>query len=234
MLKWKGEHKMEIERINDYTVKFFITYIDIEDRGYDREEIWQNRDRGEELFWDLMDEANEREQFPVEGPLWIQVQAMDEGLEMTVTRASLSNDGTKLELPISDEKHIDIPVDDNIEALLDTKLNNNEDDESEDEIEEDILQFLFSFDDIEDVLSLSQQVQLADIENDLYHMEGYYYLHVSFHDDMPEKDQDDILSQLLEYGIETGVTIYRVQEYGKVILEKNALSQLKEHFSTKN
>ncbi|WP_180235929.1 adaptor protein MecA, partial [Bacillus toyonensis] len=24
---------MEIERINDHTMKFFITYIDIEDRG---------------------------------------------------------------------------------------------------------------------------------------------------------------------------------------------------------
>ncbi|MDG2738693.1 adaptor protein MecA, partial [Bacillus paranthracis] len=25
---------MDIERINDHTMKFFITYIDIEDRGF--------------------------------------------------------------------------------------------------------------------------------------------------------------------------------------------------------
>ncbi len=41
---------MEIERINDSTIKFYITYRDIEDRGFDRDEIWYNRERGEELF----------------------------------------------------------------------------------------------------------------------------------------------------------------------------------------
>lgn len=41
---------MEIERVNDSTIRFFITYKDIEARGFEREEIWYNRERGEELF----------------------------------------------------------------------------------------------------------------------------------------------------------------------------------------
>ena len=41
---------LDIERINDHTMKFFITYIDIEDRGFNREEIWYDRERSEELF----------------------------------------------------------------------------------------------------------------------------------------------------------------------------------------
>ena len=49
---------MDIERINDHTVKFYISYIDIEERGFDREEIWYNRDRSEELFWEMMDEVH--------------------------------------------------------------------------------------------------------------------------------------------------------------------------------
>lgn len=40
---------MEIERINEHTVKFYMSYGDIEDRGFDREEIWYNRERSEEL-----------------------------------------------------------------------------------------------------------------------------------------------------------------------------------------
>ena len=48
---------MEIERINEHTVKFYISYHDIEERGFDREEIWYNRDRSEELFWEMMDEG---------------------------------------------------------------------------------------------------------------------------------------------------------------------------------
>lgn len=57
---------MEIERINEHTVKFYISYGDIEDRGFDREEIWYNRERSEELFWEVMDEVHEEEEFAVE------------------------------------------------------------------------------------------------------------------------------------------------------------------------
>ena len=34
---------MEIERINENTVKFYISYLDIEERGFDRDEIWYNK-----------------------------------------------------------------------------------------------------------------------------------------------------------------------------------------------
>ncbi|PAE14386.1 adaptor protein MecA, partial [Virgibacillus sp. 7505] len=64
---------MEIERVNDSTIRFFITYKDIEARGFEREEIWYNRERGEELFYDMMHEASDRDEFELDGPLWIQV-----------------------------------------------------------------------------------------------------------------------------------------------------------------
>ena len=38
----------------------------------------------------MMDEINDESDFEVEGPLWIQVHAMDKGLEVTVTRAQIS------------------------------------------------------------------------------------------------------------------------------------------------
>src|SRR3954451_12458944 len=84
---------MEIERINENTVKFFLSYIDIEERGFTREEVWYNRDKSEELFWEMMDEINDETEFEVEGPLWIQVHAMNNGIEVTVTRAQVSENG---------------------------------------------------------------------------------------------------------------------------------------------
>ena len=88
---------MEIERINDDTVKFYISYMDIEERGFDREEIWYSRERSEELFWEMMDEIHQEEEFTIEGPLWIQVQALEKGLEILVTRAQFSKDGQKVD-----------------------------------------------------------------------------------------------------------------------------------------
>src|SRR6478735_7702702 len=62
----KGEMIMEIERINENTVKFFVTYVDIEERGFDRNEIWFSRERSEELFWEMMDEIHQDEEFVAE------------------------------------------------------------------------------------------------------------------------------------------------------------------------
>ena len=90
---------MEIERINENTVKFFLSYMDIEERGFTREEVWYNRDKSEELFWEMMDEVNDEAEFEVEGPLWIQVHAMSGGIEVTVTRAQVSEDGEPTESP---------------------------------------------------------------------------------------------------------------------------------------
>lgn len=225
---------MEIERINEYTLKFFISYFDLEERGFDREEIWYNRERGEELFWEMMDEAHGEEEFPLEGPLWIQVQALEKGLEIIVTRAQLSKDGSKLELPISEDKQVDIPVDDNIENMIDQQLNKKKDAEQEDEAEEldseEPLSFVIGFHDFEDLIALSRHLESEQAETSVYHFEDRYYLHAIFDEEVEEGQQDDELSVLLEFGFESSVTIHRLHEYGKIIFNENALAQLRRYF----
>lgn len=229
---------MEIERLNDHTVKFFITYRDIENRGFDREEIWYNRERSEELFWEMMDEAHYKEEFPFDGPLWIQVQALEKGLEIIVTKAQMSQDGQKLELPMSEDKQSDLPVDENIEKLLDQKMMdhngeaNDEASDSDEAIEDDYLSFVIGFKDFEDVISLSHAFhQEEQLQTSLYALDGTYYLHISFSDESEEKVQDDMLSQLLEFGFDSGVTIHRLQEYGREIVSENALQYIRQSFS---
>ncbi|MEH7117400.1 adaptor protein MecA [Neobacillus vireti] len=221
---------MEIERIDEYTVKFYISYGDIEERGFDREEIWYNRERSEELFWEMMDEVHGEEDFVVEGPLWIQVQALDKGLEVLVTKAQLSKDGQKFELPIPNDNLKDIPVDDKIEEILDHHFSHT--DEEELLLEEGALEFLLVFKDFEDIISLSNREGLDKLDTKLYHFEGKYYLYTEFPEDVYEEDEiDDILSILLEYGYETQLTIHRIQEYGKEIMAKNVFAELRKYFS---
>ncbi len=223
---------MEIERINENTVKFYISYVDIEERGFDREEIWYNRERSEELFWEMMDEVHQEEEFSVEGPLWIQVQALDKGLEVLVTRAQLSKDGQKLELPVSGEKLKDIPVDERIEELLDQHFNPKGDVDVEDDTYEGNLEFLLTFADFEDVISLSKSPGIDDLPTKLYSFEDKYYLFVEFPEDQfEEEDIDDKLSILLEFAYESALTIHRVQEYGRLIIDENVFQKLREHFS---
>jgi adapter protein MecA 1/2 len=229
--KWKGEVMMEIERINENTVKFYISYGDIEDRGFDREEIWYNRERSEELFWEMMDEVHQEEEFVVEGPLWIQVQALEKGLEILVTKAQISKDGQKFELPLPGEKLKDLPVDESIEDILDHQFNPKQADEEELLLEEDTLEFLIAFKDFEDVIMLSNRSGLDDLVTTLYHYDGRYFLYTEFPEDLFEENEiDDILSILLEYGYETQLTIHRVQEYGKEIISNDVFVELRKYF----
>ncbi|MFD2215402.1 adaptor protein MecA [Metabacillus endolithicus] len=223
---------MEIERINENTVKFYISYLDIEERGFDRDEIWYNRDRSEELFWEMMDEVHEEEEFMVEGPLWIQVQALDKGLEVIVTKAQVSKDGQKLELPISDEKLKEIPVDENIESLLDHHFNKSNDSQ-EDQIEEleQQLQFVLKFNDLENIISLSKYSSLSGMMNHLFSLDQNYYLFVEFDDEVSDEEIENTLSILLEYGQESRVTIHRLEEYGNLIAKDHALNVIRKHFS---
>ncbi|WP_129729060.1 adaptor protein MecA [Ectobacillus funiculus] len=222
---------MDIERINDHTVKFYISYIDIEERGFNREEIWYNREKSEQLFWEMMDEVRDQDDFFVDGPLWIQVQALEKGIEVIVTRAQISKDGQKLELPIGLDKVIDIPLDERIESLFEQQL------EQEDYTylsQDGTLGFLVKFQDFEDVISLSHCIALEDIQNELYVFDGRYYLYVEFDEELhDEEEMDSILSIIMEYGEESAMTIHRVQEYGKTVISESSLSVIRKNFSLK-
>ncbi|GIN37896.1 MULTISPECIES: adaptor protein MecA [Heyndrickxia] len=217
---------MEIERINENTVKFYISYVDIEERGFNREEIWYDRERSEELFWEMMDEIHHEEEFVPEGPLWIQVQALDKGLEVLVTKAQLSNDGQRFELPISEEKLKDLPINDRIEEFLDEHFQSKQflDDN-------DTLEFMLGFKEFEDVISLSKRTELDELQTKLFSFKNKYYLYVEFPDDLfEEEDIDNLLSILLEYGDESSLTVHRLQEYGNLIIDENVFATINKYF----
>lgn len=218
---------MEIERLNDTTIKFFITYKDIEERGFDRDEIWYNRERSEELFFDMINEAHDRENFEVEGPLWIQVQALERGLEIIVTKGQISDGNVKLEIPFTKNKQNDLPVDENIVKMLDEQFG----DAYMDDIGEGPLELVIGFKDFEHLVSLSHTFKGVEIANDLYFFEGRYYLYVTFDDEKYNEDeQDDLLSRILEFGYESEITVYRLEEYGKKIMERDAMKLIRTHF----
>lgn len=217
---------MEIERINDHTVKFYISYGDIEDRGFDREEIWYNRDKSEELFWEMMDEVHQEEDFSIEGPLWIQVQALEKGLEILVTKAQVTKDGQRFELPIPEDKQRDGTVSDQIEEYLEEHF------DMDDNEEDEILDFTMKFRDFEDLISLSKRFDHDQLVTKLYAFENVYYLFVEFDEDLfEENDIENILSILLEYGVDTQLTVHRLEEYGKVIMKENVFENVRNYFS---
>lgn len=217
---------MEIERINDNTVKFYISYLDVEERGFSRDEIWFNRDKSEELFWEMMDEVNEEADFAMEGPLWIQVQAMDKGLEVTVTKAQLTKDGQKLDMPDDIEERRKMFTGDDIPA--------HDFDEFEpvfNEADLKNLEYTFILDDVDELLPIARRLQYIPLESMLYHFENRYYLYVKFDEILHSSDDvKNHVSVFSEYLQSSPVTIHRLEEYGKPIFKDDALSNTLHYF----
>lgn len=222
---------MDIERINENTVKFYISYIDIEKRGFSRDEIWFNRDKSEELFWEMMDEINDESDFEIEGPLWIQVHAMDKGLEVTVTRAQINKDGKRVESPydVDDKGH-----------FFSNMGESSTDEPSFDEYgdifaaEEGIVgEYTFYVKDFDDLIPLAKRVKLPEaVNSSLFVLDNHYYLTIGVNEEeMNEKEIINLVSILSEYVSLSTVTIHRLQEYGKEIMANHVFEQVNQHFS---
>ena len=220
---------MEIERINENTVKFFLSYIDIEERGFTREEVWYNRDKSEELFWEMMDEVNDEAEFEVEGPLWIQVHAMNGGIEVTVTRAQMSEDGEPLESPFT--------MDDPKKLFQHGKMFDDDADGKNakmsdmDDIAYEWLDNMFVFTDFEYLIPLSVKAADYHVKTSLYSFEDNYYLHVVYDvDTMDDSRKSDMFSVMSEFGDPSNMTIHRIEEYGDLIMDADVFSKIQHYF----
>ncbi len=222
---------MDIERINENTVKFYISYIDIEKRGFSRDEIWFNRDKSEELFWEMMDEINDESDFEVEGPLWIQVHAMDKGLEVTVTRAQVNRDGKKVDSPFEmDEKsqYFSNMSESSSEEQSFDEYNGLFPDSTEPQNE-----FTFFVNDFEDLISLAKATDLPSyVETSLFAYKERYYLYVKADAElMNEEEVENMVSILSEYTARSSVTVHRMKEYGKEIMADEVFEQVRKYFN---
>lgn len=233
----KESNKMEIERINENTIKFYISYVDIEERGFERDEIWYDRERSEQLFWQMMEEVNSKEDFTIEGPLWIQVQALEKGLEIIVTRSQFSPHDEMSEHPLDDKEIIDLPVEERIEKLLESKFGRSKELAGKKEVEEEPikeLSFIFKFKEFEDVIQLSHYVQETseEIEKSLYSYRDNYYLYVKFPEDIADTDDHwNLNSQILEFGSKSKISVHVLHEYGKRVFKDEALTQIRTFFT---
>lgn len=229
----KGERTMEIERINENTIKFYISYVDIEDRGFEREEIWYNRERSEQLFWQMMDEVNYKEDFNVEGPLWIQVQAVEKGLEIMVTKAQMSKNGEKIELP-SDEENDDLSIEEKMEDMLEKKFGAHQSQTKEnDELVDENLWITTVFNEFEDVIQLSHYLETEDnsLNSTLYHYNDKYYLYLEFVEDLDDDIQENLISRVLEFSSDSDVTLSLLEEYGKKVFQGDVFTEIRDYFS---
>ncbi|AWE06444.1 adaptor protein MecA [Lysinibacillus sp. 2017] len=215
---------MDIERINENTLKLFITYSDIEDRGYSREEIWYNRAKGEELFWDVIGDVNTDDYFDLDGPIWIHINASEVGLEVVVTRASVNNDSETSSMvgAFEDDFHIADQLNEMEESIFNSLGKAIKEDEP-------IENARFRFKDIDDLVPLATRAVQLDVKSTLYKWEDDYYLFVDLKE-MDLNEAKNVIALCSEYLPASKVTLHRLEEYAQVIIAENCFETIVNYF----
>ncbi|MCD8901711.1 adaptor protein MecA [Staphylococcus gallinarum] len=235
---------MRIERVDDTTVKLFITYSDIEARGFKREDLWTNRKRGEEFFWNMMEEINEEEDFVVEGPLWIQVHAFEKGVEVTISK-SKNEDLVNMSDDDDENEQFDYQVnellsqtfeqDDSLEELFDQRQQQKTNEQPKGRKErkpQDVRTVIVKFDDLEEVIEFAyhNDTKTDEFEDLLYSFNNVYYYAVHFDATVDQETINDSYSQLLEFAYPTDKTEVYLNDYAKIIMSHNVAAQVRRYF----
>lgn len=195
---------MRVERIAKDKVRIFVSYDDLEERGIDRNEIWLNGKKVQELFWEMMETAYAEVGFEIAGPISVEAFSMPtEGVVVIVTRV----------------------------PSLPGKSQSDDDELDDVELTTDMFaSFVFGFDDFEEVVRVAHALMDYGLDGSLYEYQGRYYL---FFDEnsLREDDYDTIWSILHEYGDYSSISTAILEEYGKCIMPTNAVNTLVSHFT---
>lgn len=203
---------MRVERIARDKVRIFISYDDLEERGIDRDEIWHNGKKVQDLFWDMMETAYMEVGFEIAGPISVEAFTMPtEGVVVIVTRIP----------SIPGASQDDDDADDDEDSTL---IHRNQSYSSS--ITSNLV---FSFDDLDDLVAVCHTLESYDLESSLYRYRDKYELVVT--DPLVSETYHTVSSVLAEYGQVSSTTEAMLQEYGVVVLQEGAIKTIVERFS---
>jgi adapter protein MecA 1/2 len=203
---------MKMERLGHDKIRIFLTFDDLVERGIQKDEIWHEIPKMQQLFSDMMEQAYSELGFEASGPLAVEVHALPaQGMVIYVTRAKPHFTAFEGEDPeYGDEEDAVYEMEVTLEHT-------------------DVITFAFA--DFEDVIRAARAAgRLVPDGGSLYAYGGKWVL--QFEPDLLSGDQGQTLISILsEYGEATGLTQAVLEEYGKTVFKGNAVSGLARHFA---
>ncbi|TCP59417.1 adapter protein MecA 1/2 [Tumebacillus sp. BK434] len=199
---------MRVERLGDNKVRIMLTYDDLDQRGIDRDELWQNGRKVQELFWDMMEKAYLETGFEVAGPIAVEAFTMPtEGVVVVVTQLP--------SLPAHEQELLEEEDDDAEMTMI---------------APDPFGAFTFVFHDLEDVIRAAHSLHAYEaVGGTLYHYKERYHLFFD-EDEVGEELYDTFWSILHEYGELSPTTKAMLDEYGKRVMDGNAVQTITRHF----
>jgi adapter protein MecA 1/2 len=196
-----GGNSMRLERLTVNKIKIFLTSDDLFERGLSKEDIWKDSVKWNQLFHDMLEEASEEFDVDIQGSVAVEIFTLQaQGMVLIIT----------VDEEIEDEQLL-------YDGFIDMQVR-----------VEGYEDLLYEFEEFEDIIDLSKKLSTLDIYGgNLYAMHNRYYLLM----DKLEADKTIIASCILsEYGNASILSTYFLAEYGKRIIENNAVETILQFF----
>jgi len=192
---------MRLERINENKIKIFITLDELLERGLSKEDVGKDSFKWQELFYDMMEEAKQEYGFSCNGTIAVDIFSIQaQGMVMIVTIEDMDES-------IDGEYEYDV---------IEMKVKTTERKE-----------ILYAFTSIDDCISFAKRIKHEMSGGQLLYLNHLYY----YYSDCIESSKVPLVVSLLaEYGEPAVTTVQFIYEYGKVLMEKDAIKQLNKYF----
>jgi adapter protein MecA 1/2 len=208
---------MRIERISENVIKVTISMSDLEERNIDIDSINYNSAAAQELFWDMMEQAELELDFEISNSQLIIEPYSDDGDSFIITVTRLDDDEEEFE---SIQRYIK-----NKFHHSDVKVKKNR--------RPSPAVLIYSFEDFDHLCLLAKKLEnIYKGDSALYEYKNKYYL-VLRKDGFFTLDTMMMANLLAEYGDRVYNTVFSegyLNEYGSLIMQKNCLETLRNYF----
>jgi len=225
---------MEIEHINDDTIRVKIDNSDLVERGITFLDLLGSQSQIESFFYSILEEVDVDEEFRDSEAVTFQVMPKNNGLELFISKGTQNKEdfldnldsetletlqaedsGSDTENNVNNEEKADIPAEKEVETEFPTSKH-----------------LVLTFNNIEEIILMAQEYKLEGYST-LYEYHDNYYLNLEFFIDY-DSDQDpnkrNEIAHAYEFGQASKISKDVLDEYANKIADKNALELLKHYF----
>ncbi|MDD2234707.1 MAG: adaptor protein MecA [Desulfitobacteriaceae bacterium] len=194
---------MRVQKVNDYTIRIFISFTELADRDISMTDLFQRSSKTEQLFWELIAQAREEVEFNLDQPFWIQATvASNDEFVITVMKQEIIGE---LQIPGKEKARKKSP-------------------------KSRILERVYVFEDFEDLLSgIKNLPGFRQLDSALFEFEGLFYLSLKKMGAGKKKQLAEAM--LVEYGEICELTRDFLLEHGKLIIGEQAVQILNTSFN---
>lgn len=192
---------MRLERVGGNQIKIFLTFDELAERGIEDNELRLDSQKWNELFFEMIHEANTEFDLSIEGNILIDIFSMhSQGMVLLLT---LNED----EEPFFGMRE---------EGLSQPEYDNH------------TLRLIYKFKEVEDVIQFALRIHFLYEGGHLLFFNDEYYLSFELHSYTLFSKLNLILS---EYGESSNQSLEYLQEYGRTIISNNAIEIINKYFA---